>query len=243
MKKIHSFIRSFISGALLLATPAYAGDIASFQTIGFSKDGSVYAFEEYGVQDGSGFAYSNIYVIDTVKDAYLPGTPVRVLIKDEAVGIGAARSQALEKAAPLIETHKLADDPGLLAAFNPVSDASGNPYQISYYSYASAPPFGSPYRLALEEVIQPAGEKCSSWTERSSTFKLKMLLQDGKNSDRIVYDEKRAPESRGCVTGYRLGGVVTHQGSGNTLHMALITVLQHGFEGQNGRWIAVPIRP
>jgi predicted secreted protein len=243
MKATSYFISLILSGAACLAAPAHAGDIAAFQTIGFSKDGSIYAFEEYGVQDGSGFAYSNIYVIDTVKDTYLPGTPVRILIKDEAVGVGTARAQALEKAAPLIEQHRLADNPGLLAAFNPVSDASGNPYQISYYAYAAAPPFGSPYRLALEEVIQPAAEKCRSWTERSSSFKLKMLLQDGKNSDRIVYDEQRAPESRGCVTGYRLGGVVTHQAFGTNLHMALVTVLQHGFEGQNGRWIAVPVRP
>lgn len=243
MKKAGFLLSLIISGAAFIAAPAHAGDIAAFQTIGFSKDGGIYAFEEYGVQDGSGFAYSNIYVIDTVKDTYLEGTPIRVLVKDEAVGVGAARAQALEKAASLIEKHRLADNPGLLAAFNPVSDASGNPYQISYYAYAAAPPFGSPYRLGLEEVMQPAGEKCSSWTERSSTFKLKMLLQDGKNSDRIVYDEQRAPESRGCVTGYRLGGVVTHQGFGSNLHMALVTVLQHGFEGQNGRWIAVPVRP
>jgi len=68
---------------IFAAAPAVAGDIAALQSIGFSVDGSVYAFEEYGIQDGSGFPYSNIYVIDTVKDVYLPGTPIRVRLDDE----------------------------------------------------------------------------------------------------------------------------------------------------------------
>ncbi|MGQ3280698.1 MAG: DUF2259 domain-containing protein, partial [Shinella sp.] len=48
--------------ASLLATAgASAGDFSTFQTLGFSPDGKVYAFEEFGVQDGSGFPYSTVY--------------------------------------------------------------------------------------------------------------------------------------------------------------------------------------
>jgi hypothetical protein len=38
---------------------AQAGDAAKLDILGFSKDGGVFAFEEYGVQDGSGFPYAN----------------------------------------------------------------------------------------------------------------------------------------------------------------------------------------
>ena len=41
--------------------PALAGDAALADFIGFSEDGQTFAFEEYGIQDGSGFAYSTIY--------------------------------------------------------------------------------------------------------------------------------------------------------------------------------------
>ena len=44
---------------------AEAGDYADRTILGFSPDGSTFAFEEFGVQDGSGFAYANIYMIDT----------------------------------------------------------------------------------------------------------------------------------------------------------------------------------
>jgi predicted secreted protein len=39
----------------LLSNPALAGDTAELNILGFSADGNVFAFEEYGVQDGSGF--------------------------------------------------------------------------------------------------------------------------------------------------------------------------------------------
>ena len=38
---------------------ASAGDTATPQVLGFSADGKVFAFEEYGIQDGSGFPYAN----------------------------------------------------------------------------------------------------------------------------------------------------------------------------------------
>ena len=41
--------------AMLFAGSTSAADIASVRPIGFSSDGAVFAFEEYGIQDGSGF--------------------------------------------------------------------------------------------------------------------------------------------------------------------------------------------
>lgn len=59
--------------ALAIAFPAVAGDFANRDIIGFSADGSRFAFEEYGQQDGSGFAYSNIYIRDRYRDRPLDG--------------------------------------------------------------------------------------------------------------------------------------------------------------------------
>ena len=70
----------------LCAAPASAGDFAERHIFGFSPDGSHFAFEEYGVQDGSGFPYSNIYIVDVANDSWLPGTPLRVRIDDESAG-------------------------------------------------------------------------------------------------------------------------------------------------------------
>jgi predicted secreted protein len=56
-----------IGFALLLAVPAaHAGDYAYRDILGFSSDGKSFAFEEYGVQDGSGFPYANIFVVKSL---------------------------------------------------------------------------------------------------------------------------------------------------------------------------------
>ena len=76
-------MRSVIAAlSLFAAGPAAAGDAAELGILGFSADGGVFAFEEYGIQDGSGFPYSSIFIIDTAKDAFIPGTPIRVRIDD-----------------------------------------------------------------------------------------------------------------------------------------------------------------
>ena len=55
---------------MLLATPAFAGDRALVDIIGYSENANYFAFEEFGIQDGSGFAYSNIYVVDLETDSW-----------------------------------------------------------------------------------------------------------------------------------------------------------------------------
>ncbi len=62
----------------------------------FSADARIFAFEEFGVQDGSGFPYSNIYLIDLERDKFAPGSPVRVTIEREAP-LKEARSLAWAK--------------------------------------------------------------------------------------------------------------------------------------------------
>ncbi len=69
---------TFISSILIDFTSCiyvYAGDFAKREIHGFSIDGQLFAFEEYGVQDGSGFPYSTIYVIDTSTDQWTANSP------------------------------------------------------------------------------------------------------------------------------------------------------------------------
>lgn len=49
----------------------YAGDIANFVNLGFSKDGSKFAFGIHGVKDKTYQAYSEIYLIDANTNNFL----------------------------------------------------------------------------------------------------------------------------------------------------------------------------
>ena len=228
--------------AALLAGPTSAGDIASFRTIGFSSDGEIFAFEEFGVQDGSGFPYSNVYVLDLETDSYLPGTPFRVRLDNENATVAEARRQALGKAEGLIAGHKLSDNPGVTLAFNPVTEVDANPHQLRYRDFPVLPPVGEPDTLVLEEIQQKPDERCFGLVEKMATFRLRIIEQDGKPSDRVIHEDQRLPASRACATGYRLAGIVAGTAAdGSLVKVALVLVLSLGFEGSDGRWIAVPL--
>lgn len=234
-----------LAACLLLAAPAGAGDFAAFQPIGFSADGKVFAFEEFGVQDGSGFPYSSLYFLDTEKDAFLPGTPVRVRLDDEAADLATARAKSRETADALIGTHGLLSNPGVLAAFNPMGEAGVDRSRIAYFPHAVEPMPGGRYALELEEIALPVPEKCRDLTpEGGKGFRLRLVERDGAPADRVLHADTRIPDSRNCPLSYQISGAVTfHPYPGEPVHVALVLVRSFGFEGSDGRWLAVPFRP
>jgi len=90
------FLLAVLVGLLGWSSAVRAGDVARLEILGFSHNGAVFAFEEYGVQDGSGFPYANRYYIDTASDSFVKGTPIRVRLDDESATIDAARRGASE---------------------------------------------------------------------------------------------------------------------------------------------------
>lgn len=58
--------------AVFTAAAVYAGDIANFVNLGFSSDGSKFAFGQYGLQDKTYRAYAEIYAVDVAANTFLP---------------------------------------------------------------------------------------------------------------------------------------------------------------------------
>ncbi len=59
-----------------------AGDTAEFCSIGWSKDNNYYAFAQYGEQDGSGFPYAELYIIDIKENDFVAGGVFKELWQD-----------------------------------------------------------------------------------------------------------------------------------------------------------------
>lgn len=55
-----------------LTAAVYAGDIANFVNLGFSADGTKFAFGQYGLQDKTYRAYAEIYAVDVGTNTFLP---------------------------------------------------------------------------------------------------------------------------------------------------------------------------
>jgi predicted secreted protein len=228
--------------AFLCATPALAGDTASLNVLGYSPDGKVFAFEEYGVLDGSGSAYSDIYFIDTESDKFLPGTPIRMQEKNEGGdSLANIRAQTHEKAEALISRYRLADDPGVMVAYNPISEASSDPFKVRYYEYISSPPRSQTDTLELKPKEFPPSADCLNMTGNYTGFTLTLTEYQGAPTNVVVHEDKQVPKSRGCPNGYRIGAVITSENRGPQIAMILVDTF--GFEGNDQRWMAVPVNP
>jgi len=227
--------------ALALAGPAIAGDTASLNVLGYSPDGKVFAFEEYGIFDGSGFPYSNIFFIDIEKDTFLSGTPIRTRVDDE-LPLPKVRNMTRAKATALIEKYKIEENPGVIVVYNPPSELDSDGHKVRFQSFVSAPPNSYTNTLVLTERQFPPTETCLNMTGEYTGFTLKLTEYQGDVFDKVLHEDTTVPASRSCPNGYSIGAVISSEVREATM-MAMILVDSVGFEGNDRRWIAVPINP
>jgi predicted secreted protein len=227
--------------ALVLAGQAMSGDTASLNVLGYSPDGKVFAFEEYGVFDGSGFPYSNIYFIDIEKDKFLPGTPIRTRV-DEELALPKVRGMTRAKAALLLEKYKVEENPGVIVVYNPPSELDSDGHKVRFQSYVSAPPHSYTNTLVLTERKFPPTESCLNMTGEYTGFTLKLTEYQGTVVDKVLHEDTTVPASRSCPNAYSIGAVISSEVREVTM-MAMIQVGSFGFEGNDRRWIAVPVNP
>ena len=231
--------------ALVCSSAAFAGDYSEFRPIGFSPDGKVFAYEEFGIQDGSGFPYANRFYIDTETDSYLEGTPVRVRIDDEQASVGAARAKAAADAAAIEASSKASADPGVFAAFSPPTERGNDESFLRYQDAAITPyPFpGGAFTVELSQTPMRPPAACEALDVSIQGFSLQMKEKAGIATEHYLHVDDDIPASRNCPLSYALGGAMTHANpDATTTHAILVLVRSVGFEGPNGRWIAVTIR-
>ena len=235
-------VRACLCAVLLSAvvsSPVRAGDMAARDIIGFSKDGRYFAFEQYGVQDGSGFPYADVFFIDTVEDAWVPGTPFRVRIDNEETPLAEARRQVAEKARNTFI--KLAiTEPGTLLASNPVTELSADPHKVVVNPRVAVPPIDVPWTYRIESFELPIPDCPEGMTDKPWQGFALIFQKEGADPVELHRDSS-VPKSRGCAMRYAISDVVRHETSDNdAVVVALISVFKLGFEGPDRRFVAVP---
>ncbi|MBI1619484.1 DUF2259 domain-containing protein [Aquamicrobium zhengzhouense] len=237
---------TYIAPALLALAlsplAALAGDVAELNILGFSADGKVFAFEEYGVQDGSGFPYANRYYIDVETDRSVPGSPVRIRIDDESASVADAREKARHLGAKIYDEDELASNRGTLVASNPVTERSADPHRVALNPRPVFPPIDPLLEFRIEEIFVEQPKRCEGLVETKGFKLIRIGVEPGKET-RVLHEDEAIPDSRGCPTGYRIGGVQTFfPDDAEPVYAILIAVETLGFEGPDFRWIAIPGR-
>lgn len=225
---------------LVMATPyeGWAADAAKRELLGFSPDGAYFAFTEYGVKDGTGFPYANLYVIDNERDEWVRGTPARALIRNRTGSVARARELAHKKGDPFLWRLNIGQKGQVI-----MSDPAERDIDAARFVPFTVPDKGDQYglgtvRLRLNEYAVEA-PACNAGTEQLRGFVL--VLEDSKGQPlRILHEDRSLPRSRGCVLHYGISDVVIYRRSGlGPVLIVMVSVFRLGFEGLDRRFIAI----
>jgi len=235
---------SLIAAVLAGAAPVSAGDFSQPAIIGYSEDLRYFAFEEYGIEDASGFPYSNIYFVDLKNNSLVPGAAVHIRLDTEADPLPGklvrARLLAREKGREWLDKLKI-DWPAEMLAYNGdgVPELEGLSLRFGTTGYNGA--VIGDYRLSLEMINTGTVLECEKWAiSKPQGFVLTIVDYDFQKSE--IYRDKTLPKSRNCPLYYKISGVFApFQASDISDAVALISVYSSGWEGEDRRFIVVPI--
>ena len=239
-------VSALLAASLLLlsAAPALAGDAANFDPIGFSEDGRYFAYEEYGIQDGSGFPYDTIYVVDLIADKWV-GTPARVRLDDENATLTAARQQAMAKARAMLDkSSPVLPAEYLLHNANGEVAPNGTDVQFGTYGNGLGDVLGT-FSLSLSTFDSTSSEPCASYGMEGPVLGFALTLADEAGNSAEIYRDTSVPASRGCVSDYRIHAILSPFPAGMSASpmVAVIGVYSLGFEGPDRRFVTVPVAP
>jgi predicted secreted protein len=227
----------------LLASPALAGDRALIDFIGFSPDAKYFAFEEFGIQDGSGSAYSNIYVIDLKNDSWLEGTPIRAQAAegDDSENLLAVRSRANSEALKFIADNKIFV-PAEIAALNGDGIIDEDPLRLAFMFPIPIQGLESDsYQLEITTFTAKSAETCTDYFGKEPNG-FELTVFDGTETRVLHRDEGTLPRSRSCPFTYRPYAVlVPGLGGSPSAGVVIVSYTRGGFEGPDRRFLAVPL--
>ena len=226
---------------LLSSVSVNAGDYAKLNFIGFSSSGKYLAFEQYGVQDGSGFPYSGFYIVNVETNSYAAG-PFESRLENETATQAQVRTKARLKAAASLKKFGIIErNTGSLVisrlftdlSVRKLDDGESKSSTINFAEWVDSMYVEGNYDLVLDlsEVKVKACEH-----EELPVYKIAVTLKDNKAATTTVLQKDASlPPSRGCPTRYELQYVY--------LYKKYIAVFMNyyttGFEGPDLRYIVV----
>ena len=239
-----------VSLCWLAPQAAQAADGANLNVIGFSADMRYFAFEQYGIEDGSGFPYSEVFVLDLERNAWVKSSPIRERSENDEARLGAVRAASASKATPLLKSLFI-DEPAEILASNQATEVLADRNHVQFDRWFRSSSLGSKpetngsanegrYELSVEANPMALPSNCTPENGLTYGFTLKLRsFKTGATS--VLHKDDAIPASRRCPKGYDIQAIVVTTGYPKIDRLvAIIGVYSFGFEGNDRRFIAIP---
>ncbi len=230
----HLFV--FLSALwFILATPLLAEDIAHRRIIGFSPDGTYFAFEQSGIENGTKRAYAHIFLIETGHNKWVKGSPFRA----SATGAGklrSARRKVRRDARKLLARYRIGKK-GVVLASNPITELNADPHKVRVLTRRTIRALDEPLIFSVEEV-RIATPRCRAVTsKRIKGMIIRVRRKGGRRQ--VLHEDKRIPKSRGCPTSYAIEDVIRlTKRDGGAVYAVIYSFIRSGLDGEERRFIA-----
>jgi predicted secreted protein len=190
-----------VIGVGLCVSALFAGDAASFVDLGFSPDGRIYMFAQYGVQSGTLKPWADLFVVDVPRNNFVSGGRVS-FVHDSPVLAGQDGSGALyriiSRNTALAEQHGvnfLNQGQPLYIALNNDSPDTGE--TIDFRDFET----GNSYRASLIPFVEGSGENLKS------SFYIN-LENTSRNGAKKTYTVGTPQLKRPLISSYRIKKVM-----------------------------------
>ena len=232
---------------LALGAPAaMAADAYKVKVLGFSPDGRYFGFVQYGTEADAGRHAAETFVIDTARDRFVPGIPLRVTSEmreenpDEADERKALLAEAGKRNAAEIGRYNVtklgtmlaraaAADTKTIAVKHPSLGSFGLKLDIKQFDWPKTS------KLGTHKDAPPCAKEVD-W-QKGAAFRL-TLVRRGKTV--VLHNDKTIPASRLCATGYALAEVHAFDRPDGKVSLAvLVNLYRRGFEGEDRSFLAV----
>jgi predicted secreted protein len=225
----------FIPALLVLgAVYLWAGDAASFVDLGFSPDGKIYMFAQYGVQAKTLRPWADLFVVDVPKNNFVSGGRLSYT-HDQAVIAGQDGSGALYR---IISRNTLADRYGvnyllqgqpLFVSLENGARADGEGETIEFRDFEQ----GASYRAVLVPYVEGSGGDLKS----SFYINVDRTGRDGTKKSYVVGTPQL---KRPLVVSYRIRKVIVAPQDGSVVFV--IETKKQGDDGYDLRYMVEALR-
>lgn len=224
-----------------VTTAAHAGDASRIAPVGFSANGSYYAFVEYGTGDGSGLPYAKGFVVDVKKNAFVKTAVVPL----ESVPTEAG---AIKKAIAGLNLKTYGITAGAILGETLLSRPLTDKSQYTSTTFINGPfpeggagPTYRRYDILVAETPTPAAADafCDAFGGQGNNLvKVTLKGEDFQGSgvlEAVLQDDKTLPKSRECASEYKVSQVILN---GESL-VVFLRYSRPGFEGPDHRHLVV----